>query len=352
MSNDRVSLRSVPRAVINEVREADVPFMAGSIAYQAFVSLIPLLILAFVVVTFIGDEQLARRVVAMTESSLPESAQSLIRNIIVNDDGAASVSIIGVVTLTWGALKIFRGLDTAFSEIFDTDEKNSLTDQIKDGVVVLVVLLVAIVAAVVSGAVVAALNIPFLGVISTLVLLVILTGAFVPMYYLFPDVDLSMRHVVPGAAFAAVGWAVLQALFQVYVAVAGKADAYGVLGAVLLLVTWLYFSGLVLLIGATLNAVLAGRTGQGVEADDGADSSFDALADPEDGESPAIAADRTAARIGESISRRKRRDLEREANQLRTERDRLRRQNSLLRRELQDRRQPTWARLYRRLREN
>ncbi|WP_254534539.1 YihY/virulence factor BrkB family protein [Halomarina litorea] len=349
MSNDRVSLRSVPRAVVNEIREENVPFMAGSIAYQAFVSLIPLLILAFVVVTVVGDQQLAQRVVAATEGSLPDSAQTLLSDIIVGSESAAGVSVIGVVTLTWGALKIFRGLDTAFSEIFDTDEQNSLPDQIKDGLVVLVVLIVAVIAAVVAGTAVAALNVPFLGVVSTLLLLVVLTGAFVPMYYLFPDLDLPMRHVLPGAAFAAVGWTALQALFSVYVAVSGKADAYGVLGAVLLLVTWLYFSGLVLLVGATLNSVLAGRTGQSVEEDEDAEST-DTLPDLEEGESPALAADRTAARIEESVSRRERRELARENADLRSERDRLRRQNHRLRRELGYRRQPTWARLYRRLR--
>jgi membrane protein len=352
MSSDRVSLRKMPRAVIDEIREEDVPFMAGSIAYQAFVSLIPLLILAFVVVTFVGDEQLAERVVTTTQSSLPESAQSLLRDTIVGSEGATSVSVIGVVTLTWGALKIFRGLDTAFSSIFDTDDRNSLVDQVTDGLVVVVALIVALIAAVVAGAAVAALNVPFIGLFSPLLLVVVLTGAFAPMYSVFPDLDLPLKHVLPGAVVAAVGWTVLQSLFQVYVAIAGKADAYGVLGAVLLLVTWLYFSGLILLVGATINAVLAGRAGHGV-TDDGTDSSFDELptADAlEDGDPPARAADRTAARIEEAVSRRKRVDLERENVDLRTERDHLREQNSRLRRELQRRRRPTWSRLYSRLR--
>lgn len=75
MAVDRAALVAVPRDVVAVLRARNVPFMAGSIAYNAFVSLIPLLILAFVLVTAAGDQQLAGRVVEATEGVLPQSAQ-------------------------------------------------------------------------------------------------------------------------------------------------------------------------------------------------------------------------------------------------------------------------------------
>jgi len=105
------------RAVLTQVREDDVPFMAGSIAYQAFASLIPMFVLLFLALTVLGDEQLARRVVALTEGLLPQSGRELLGGAIASEDGigGTSATIIGVVTLLWGSLKIFRGLDKAFS---------------------------------------------------------------------------------------------------------------------------------------------------------------------------------------------------------------------------------------------
>jgi membrane protein len=167
------------------------------------------------------------------------------------------VSVVGLVVLLWGTLKIFRGLDTAFSEIYETDERNSFVDQMIDGLVVFVSLVVSIVAAVVLTAVVSRLaaQVPYLGYVTPVVLVVGLVVAFFPMYYRFPDADLGWRDVLPGTVFAALGWAALQSVFQVYLAFTDGGSA-SFFGGVLVVVTWLYFSGLVLLLGAVLNAVV------------------------------------------------------------------------------------------------
>lgn len=82
---------------------------------------------------------------------------------------------------------------------------------------------------------------------------------FLPLYYVMPPVDVSAREALPGTAVAAVGWLVLQFGFQIYVANAGNYQAYGLLGAVLLFQTWLYFASILVLMGAVVNVVLAGR---------------------------------------------------------------------------------------------
>ena len=250
------------KKVLEEFRAENVTFMAGSIAYQAFASLLPLLILLFFVIATVGDQQLASQATSLTQSFLPRSAQSLLSNAITGSAGSAGASVIGLVTLLWGSLKIFRGLDTAFSDIYDTEAENSFVDQITDGLVVFATIGLAIIAAGVATTAFAYFDgIPFFGFVTPLVLIAGLTVAFFPIYYLFPDMDLSVREVLPGVIVAAVGWAALQAIFQVYVAFSSKTDAYGVLGAILLLLTWLYFGGLVLLLGAVVNSVIAGRTG-------------------------------------------------------------------------------------------
>ena len=97
------------------------------------------------------------------------------------------------------------------------------------------------------------------GIIST-VLALGLVLAFLPMFYVFPDVDVTAREVLPGVLVAAVGWAALQGLFQVYVLVATGGGATGVLTGVMLLLTWLYFGGVIVLLGVVVNAVHGGHT--------------------------------------------------------------------------------------------
>ena len=89
----------------------------------------------------------------------------------------------------------------------------------------------------------------------TLVILALVV-VFLPLYYVLPPVSVSVRHALPGTVFAAVGWVLLQVGFFYYTGSAGQYAAYGLLGAVLLFVTFLYLAGVVLLVGAVLNAVL------------------------------------------------------------------------------------------------
>jgi hypothetical protein len=117
---------------------------------------------------------------------------------------------------------------------------------------------------IVAGTILAALPLgPASQVVSILALPAVLTVAFLPMYYYFPNQPMSLREAAPGAVFAGVGWTLLQAGFQIYAAGAGQYEAYGVIGGILLLVTWLYFAAIILILGAIVNAVGAGEHASG-----------------------------------------------------------------------------------------
>ncbi|ELY88988.1 YhjD/YihY/BrkB family envelope integrity protein [Natrinema altunense] len=305
--------RGVPpfaNAVVAGIREKNVTFMAAGIAYQAFISLIPLLVLVFFLVSFLGGEGLAQQVSSATEGFLPESGRILLEDGIEGSTGNAGTSIIGLLVLLWGSLKIFRGLDTAFSEIYASTEDNSLVDQVRDGAIVFGTIGVALAATGATSIVFAFFPTTlFIGLVNPLLLVGGLTIAFLPMYYFFPDVDVSVREVLPGVLVAAVGWAALQSLFQVYVALSSSSDSAGPIGAILLLLTWLYFGGLILLVGAVVNATRSGHI----------DIESDALggspANPD--RDPVVDADR---RERERLAARLE-DLRRERDQLRNDRD-------------------------------
>jgi len=80
---------------------------------------------------------------------------------------------------------------------------------------------------------------------------------FYPMYYIFPDTDVSPLEVVPGVAFAAIGLTVAQVLFTAF-----KSGSTGgnIIASILVLLSWLYIIGLVILLGAAINAVLSNRS--------------------------------------------------------------------------------------------
>lgn len=94
-------------------------------------------------------------------------------------------------------------------------------------------------------------------------LAIILATALI--YYFTPNVRQNWRWLTPGSVFAVMGWIATSLLFAFYVNNFGSYNkTYGSIGAVIVLLTWMYLGGLVLLIGGQINAVLK-RSGEGVD---------------------------------------------------------------------------------------
>lgn len=251
----------VVRRIVDEVSASGVSFLAAALAYYAFVSLIPLLVLAFVVATAVGGDALNARIATLAGEFLVPSGQGVVEEALGNQTGRGGVTVVGFVLVAWSALKVFRGIDKAFSAVYGT-EGGSIVDQVRDGVTAIVAIGVGVFAVTAAGTVVAAVDVPGAGLVAPVVLLATLAVAFLPLYYVFPDADVTVREVLPGTVFAAVGWTILGAAFGVYAGISSQGDpsVYGVLGGILLLVTWFYFAGMLLLTGAVINAVLGGRS--------------------------------------------------------------------------------------------
>jgi len=89
-------------------------------------------------------------------------------------------------------------------------------------------------------------------------LFLVLTASVAILYRYGPSVAVPWRWVVAGAAAFAVGWLVATALLGFYVGhVADYGATYGSLGAVIVLMTWLYATAALLMLGAEITASLA-----------------------------------------------------------------------------------------------
>lgn len=90
------------------------------------------------------------------------------------------------------------------------------------------------------------------------VILGALTEATALIYHFAPDVRQEWHWITPGAVFSVAGWLASSALFAFYVDHFGSYNRmYGSIGAVIVLLTWMYLSGWLLLVGGAINAVLA-----------------------------------------------------------------------------------------------
>ncbi|MFC6824203.1 YihY/virulence factor BrkB family protein [Halopelagius fulvigenes] len=248
---------STVRSVVDLAKDRNLTYLAAGIAYYAFVSIIPLMLLAVALASFFGGQALADRITSMLSQQISSAGTQIVTQTLTSTAGRGAASVVGFVALLWSALKLFRGLDQAFDEVYADEIDVSIVEQIIDALVVIVGIALAVALVVAVGIVLSILNlqIPFANVLGTVVLIIVLTLAFLPIYYVLPPVDVSVREVLPGTVIAAIGWVLLQIGFRIYAANAGRYAAYGVIGAVLLFVTWLYFASIVMLLGAAVNAV-------------------------------------------------------------------------------------------------
>jgi len=93
------------------------------------------------------------------------------------------------------------------------------------------------------------------------------SGAFAIVYYFAPDAEQDWVWLTPGSIFAATLWLIASLGFKYYVAtMANYTETYGAIGGVMILMLWFYISGLVILVGAEMNAEIEHASPYGKEA--------------------------------------------------------------------------------------
>ncbi len=86
---------------------------------------------------------------------------------------------------------------------------------------------------------------------------IILFIVFIGLYYFAPSKKIKCISAFPGAIFATIGWVLVSLGFSYYVGNFGNYSAtYGSIGGIIVLMVWLYLSGIIILIGGQINALI------------------------------------------------------------------------------------------------
>lgn len=247
-------------------REQQITVTAAGLGYYAFNSLIPLLLLLAIGVSITYDPETTASAIESATGLHAAEIEPVIEEITDDGGGRTRAGLIAAGIFTYSTATMFQAVNMAFSEIYGTRKQRSGLRKVTDSLLIFVIVLVSLA---LLGGVGIALSLVVDSVAVSVLSVPLLLGAFflafLPMYYRFPAESVTLGEAMPGAAFSAVAWTLSALFFRVYAATSDSVALYGVAGAVLLVLTWLYLGGLILLFGAILNAVLAGR----VDADDG-----------------------------------------------------------------------------------
>lgn len=246
----------VLRDVVRLALEKDVSFLAGSIAFFAFVSLVPAMVLLLAVGRVVGGEEFATAIVRLVEQGLSDEGTEVLGAALADTTGLAGASAIGVLVLLWSTFRVFRALDIAFDRIYQTETSTSLARNFLDGAIVVSSITATLVVLLLVRMTVRLFSLPYANTLSVGVMLLGLVAVLTPLYYVMPPVSVPVREVLPGTVWAVLGLVLLHQLFHLYTAQANQYQAYGFMGAVLLFLLWLYVGAIILLVGAVINATL------------------------------------------------------------------------------------------------
>ena len=259
------------KALWAEFSDVSAGTYASSIAYFAFLSLIPLLTLCISIVTMVGlgEHEVAEFFAAMVPDTFNGFAKTLIDDAYRQKGIAFSLS---TVTLLWTASKGIRALRNGLNAAYGEQERRGAVAvaAISVGVALLFgILLAATVYLVFGDAVirVAETLVPglelhggVLNVLSTVGVGALGIVALAACYAYLPSGSMRISAQLPGAALASVACGVLSLGFHVYVDNFCNFEAlYGSIATVALFLFWLYLSAYILIAGAFLNRTLASR---------------------------------------------------------------------------------------------
>lgn len=268
-----LSLREWKDVLVRAFKEAgrdNLGLVAAGVAFYTFLAIVPLLISIVLIYGLAVDMDTVAAHVAALASVLPEAATEIVRgqleSIVAGSSDKKGLGLI--ISLALALFAARNGAAAVIAALGIAYEREDNRGFVRLTLLALLLTLGGILGgAVVIGAVIlfAALEalVPGIGgsaviyKVATYVGLLLVGMAAAGVLYRFgPDqAEPRWQWASPGSAFAALGWAVLTIGFGFYVENFGNYDAtYGSLSAVIVLLTWIYLSAYVLLLGAEINA--------------------------------------------------------------------------------------------------
>jgi membrane protein len=265
------------KRVWHNILATDVFGLAAQTAYFFFFSLFPLLLFTAPLLSLVGDKQQTVGVIMRALArSVPPDAFLLIQNV-VNDvvfgQNAPGVLSLGAILTIWAGSNVFSALTDALNHAFAISETRPWwTRTLICWLFVIGAAIVGAVATIVllDGEQIVHWIAGLVGLDATTrivwtVLQVPIAIGFVVLlawaaYYILPDLRLSAREALSGALVAVAAWVVVTIAFRLYVQHFGDYNkTYGTIGAVVVLLTWMYLTMLAVLVGGVLAAELHSR---------------------------------------------------------------------------------------------
>lgn len=249
---------AAPLGVIKKFGDDDGGSMVSLIAYRAFFSLFPLLLLMTTILGYLlaDNPELREKVVDSTLSQFPVIGDQLRGGSLSGNGVALAIGIVGSVL---AGLGVVLETEKTFDQVWGVpdDERHGFLGTRLRAIGLLVLLGgLAVVSTVVSGLVAGGSDLfgPAWGIlIATFLNLVV----FAAVFRLLTTSEVAFKALLPGIAIATIGWEALQLVGGWYISheVRNATPVYGTFALVIGLLAWIHLGAFFTVLGAEANVV-------------------------------------------------------------------------------------------------
>ena len=268
--------RDVLARVRAEAKDDHVPLLAAGVAFYSLLAAVPALVAVISIYGLVADPSEIGAQVVDALAAAPTEVRDLVttqlESIADSSSGSTVVAaILGVVLALWSASSGVGHLIDALNVAYDETDRRGfvrrklLALSFTVGAILFVVVAfgaIAVLPAVLAETGLGAVGRILVGVLRWVVLFSGMVAGLAMLYRYGPDRDEpKWRWTSPGAMLAALLWVIGSLLFSLYTANFAKYnETYGSLGAIVVVMLWLFLTAAVVMIGAELNAELERQT--------------------------------------------------------------------------------------------
>jgi membrane protein len=273
-------LGPLAKKTASEVFADNVLGLGAQLAYYFFFSLFPIFLFLAPMLALVGDKRTTFYLVLQQAArAVPPEAFALVKSVVeqvVFSENAPGLVSVGALLALFSGSSIFSNLMGALNTAYDCDKDSrawwrrqllAMVSLLGIGVLFVLATVIMVAGGDIVDKLADAMHIGAAGRVFwtamqyALALAIVVCTAWA-IYYFLPDVRQNKWHALVGALLATALWIVVTMGFRVYVQNFGSYNkTYGTIGAVIVLLTWMYLSMVVLLTGGELAAELHHGTG-------------------------------------------------------------------------------------------
>jgi len=263
---------------------------AAALTFYSVLSIAPLLVISLAVASLVFEEKAARTEMVdemggLIGSEGEEAVEAMLDSADKPQQGTVA-TILGVITLLFGASGVFGQLQESLNTIWEVKPKpgGGIWQLIRSRFLSMAMVLgtgfLLLVSLVISSAISGLgtyLRNQWPGmesiwhVVNFVITVTMATVLFALIFKFLPDAKIAWSDVWVGAFLTALLFAVGKLLIGLYLGKASIGSAYGAAGSLVVLLVWIYYSSLILFFGAELTQVYAKKFGSRIVPKEGAE---------------------------------------------------------------------------------